>query len=948
MLRNLAHYAEQDVRGQLETYDEDGNGLIEYDAGHMTGNDADAVSFHWRDGNLDRTESAYVYSNALAAANAYDALGEEERAAGMRDVADTVRTAVLDHLWDPEDRLLKHRHVESGELVPWKEINNYYPFSVGLMPTPEEDPQYLQALRLWADAEEYPVFPFYTANQADKAEAAEQGFPGSNNFSVINSTVTFRFLASVLRHYPSEYIDNEYYAKLLSWNAWAHYIDGDNNWPDQNEFWADGSADPQDIGYRSWIHHTILGTTNWTVIEDAMGFQPRADDKIELWPIDIDWPHFAVSDINYHGTDLAVVWDEPGDGERPYGQDVPEGYSVYLDGRHAFTVDDLAHLVYDPATGGITFPEGGAEVVASQRADLPAAHDITYGEDDRLTEVFAQAGRDITLGEERENLAAGAVASASYEAEGRDVSAAVDGFTINEPYWGTDGSGNAQDWLRLDFGRPVSVDSVNLYFASDKQRGGYAEPASYTVQYLDGSRWRDVGSAVRSPAMPRANHNEVRFEEVTTTAVRAVLRHQPGTAGGLKEIQVFDTGRGGGESPNLAPQVIAWQEHSPVTGQYQLAGVVKDDGNPQGRLDIRWETVSAPEGGAVFFDEETAPTTTVRFTEAGTYVLRLTADDGSERSSREVTVESGDIGRVNIAATATPTASHTSAWESVEAINDGAEPESSAGSPRWGTWPEKGTQWVEYTWDEPVRVEGSDMYFFRDAAAGDADGVGVPASWSIQWRDGGTWRDLADPSEYGVAEDTYNSTAFTPVTTTVLRATLNGQPNLAVGIQEWKVYAEPPESVRETHVPTRTGVVPELPAEATLVYADGSTTSTPVDWSAVSEDDLSEGGTGVRVPGLTRSPPMAVEATIWVRLTDAVHITALVAETVRTDPGVAPVLPEHVVAVYNDGSRDSATAVDWAEISPDQYARPGSFTVAGVVEGTEVRASAVVRVGDRE
>ncbi|MDT0344510.1 Ig-like domain-containing protein [Streptomyces litchfieldiae] len=945
VVQNLARYAEADVRGQLDTYDTDGNGLIEYDWGAMTGNDADAVSFDWRPGNLDRAESAYVYSNALAAADAYALLGDTGKEAEMRAVADRVRQAVLDHLWDPEDRLLKHRHVESGELVPWKEINNYYPYSVGLMPTPEEDPQYLEALRLWADAGEYPVFPFYTANQADKAEAAEQGHPGSNNFSVINSTVTFRFLSSVLRNYPNEYIDNDWYAKLLSWNAWAHYIGGDNNWPDQNEFWSDGSADPQNIGYRSWIHHTILGTTNWTVIEDAMGFRPRSDDRVELWPIDIDWPHFAVTDINYRGTDLAVVWDEPGDGERPYGTGVPEGYSVYLDGTLAFTVDRLTHLVYSPETGEITFPDGGGEVVTTARAELAAPEEVTFDADDRVVDVFAKAGRDLTAtGDAARDLVEDATPGASHQADGHGVAGAVDGFTINEPFWGTAGSGSGEDWFELDFDEPTAVDQVKLYFASDKRRGGYAEPAMYTVQYLDGDEWADVSSADRTPPVPRANLNEVRFQEVTTTRLRVLLTHQPGHSSGLKEIQAFRTGEGGA---NVAPHVRAWPDPAvSLPGAAQLIGVVKDDARPERQLDIAWETVAGPPDGAALFDDPHSPTTRVRFTEAGTYTLRLTADDGERRSAQEVriTTDGTSAEQVNVAVAATPTASHTSGWESIEAINDGREPASSADSPRWGSWPEKGTQWVEYTWPEPVRIDGSDMYFFRDAEPGAADGVGVPASWVIEWWDGDAWQRVPSASEFGVAADAWNTTEFAPVTTTRLRAVLTGQPNLAVGVQEWKVYAEPPERVREVHVPTPRGTVPQLPDQVTLVYADGATAATAVQWEPLTEDQVGQGGTSVRVSGVTESPQLPVAATVWVRVTDAVEITSIAEESVTTPAGVPPDLPGTVVATYNDGSRDSRVAVTWPDIDPGRYAEPGTFTVTGTAEGTGIRPTATVTV----
>jgi len=74
---------------------------------------------------------------------------------------------------------------------------------------------YKQALRLYDDPAQYPVFPFYTANQVDKKAAADAGNPGSNNFSTINSTVQFRLYSSVLRNYPNSY----YYLATTTWNS---------------------------------------------------------------------------------------------------------------------------------------------------------------------------------------------------------------------------------------------------------------------------------------------------------------------------------------------------------------------------------------------------------------------------------------------------------------------------------------------------------------------------------------------------------------------------------------------------------------------------------------------------------------------------------------------------------------------------------------------------------
>lgn len=54
----------------------------------------------------------------------------------------------------------------------------------------------------------------------------------------------------------------------------------------------------------------------------------------------------------------------------------------------------------------------------------------------------------------------------------------------------------------------------------------------------------------------------------------------------------------------------------------------------------------------------------------------------------------------NQASSATASASYTSSWESVAAVNDGVDPPSSNDTvnPRWGTWPETGQQWAELTW----------------------------------------------------------------------------------------------------------------------------------------------------------------------------------------------------------------------------------------------------------
>ncbi|TXK09651.1 OmpL47-type beta-barrel domain-containing protein [Microbacterium hatanonis] len=954
---NLAEYAEYDVEGLIDAYDFNDNGLIEYNWGAMTGNDADAVSFHWKPGNMDRTENAYLYSNSLAAAEAYRLAGNTVKADEMDAFAQRIKTQVMDLLWNPETKLLEHLH-ESGEHVPWKETNNYYPFSVGLVPKPGDadyDDDYVEALRLFADDKEYPIFPFYTANQADQAE---YGGPGSNNFSVINSTVTFRMLSKVLRDYPTDAIDEEWYKKLLYWNAWAHYQnDGDNRLPDQNEFWSNGSADPASIDYRSWIHHTILGATNFTMIEDAMGLRPRSDAKVELDPIAIGWDHFTANNIRYRDRDLTVTWDQPG-GERHYGSDVPEGYSVFLDGELAFTVDDLAHVLYDPATGEVEVLEGDAEVTAATASSLQAPADVRFTGGARVIDLFAKAGADVaTSSEGTQNLAA--TATASYSAAGRAPAGAVNGTTINEPFWGTAGSPNSEDTLTVELDGTQTFDDVRVYFydsSSTATVSGYQEPSLYTVEVRRDGQWMTIPSQARTPAYPRANYNHVQFPEVTGDAVRLTVMHSAEAKTGVKEVQVFSTGVDAPASTNQAPFVSAWRDSDAGTaGEAVLFGTTKDDGLPAGNLTSSWSVVSAPEGATVLFEDPAAASTTARLSGEGEYVLRLTATDGEATSTADVTVqgEAPSTG-MNVAPIATPTADFTSGWTNINAVNDGKIVHSGgANTDFWGTWSgsRPAQRWLQYDWDEPVRISGAEISFWRDqndVAAN--DGVNVPQSWKAQYWDGAAWVDVPGADAYGIARDEPNAVSFDAVTTTRLRVVLNaagsGSTYAGVGVSELKVFADAPVAIEPIDVRTSIGAMPALPGTVDATFSDGSHADMAVSWAPVSESQVAGEGS-FAVPGIVSGSPVAARATVWVRATAPGQINVVDPVEVRTTAGNAPDLPARVGVLYNDGSREDLP-VEWDAIDEAAYAEDGEFVVAGEVQSTlsgTKAATATVSVG---
>ncbi|WP_432968717.1 discoidin domain-containing protein [Dactylosporangium sp. CA-233914] len=562
---NLAKYAEGDVKGQLATYDSNNNKLIEYDWGALTGNDADAVSFHWRSGKMDRGEAAYQYSGARAAAQAYAAVGNTAKANEMNTVADQIGAAIVSVLWNPSHNLFENRMASDGAFNPWKEINIYYPFAVGAIPNTT---QYKQALRLFDDPAQYPIFPFYTANQADKAASGT----GSNNFSTINSTVQFRLLSSVLRNYPNSWLTTDWYKKLLYWNAWAQYVGGNTAYPDANEFWANWNG--SSITYRSWIHHNILGSSNWTVIEDVAGLRPRNDAKVELSPINIGWDHFTVNNLRYRNADLTIVWDDPADGVTRY-PGVPQGYSIFVNGTRVATVNSLVPFTWDPATGTVT--TSGTVAYNQAYSGLQAPAQVVQT-DARVVDEMAKAGIDASTTPST-NLAAGATVSASYTGSGSSTGGAVDGFPTNEPFWGAGGSPNSQDWYEVNFGQARTFNEVGLYFKDSRPASAtYRAPSAYDIQYYNGSAWVSVPSQAKNPSAPRGNYNVVTFPAVSAQRVRVLATNASGAKTGLTEVKIYN--RGGTQPPPVTNLALSATASCSYTSTWESCAAINNGDEP--------------------------------------------------------------------------------------------------------------------------------------------------------------------------------------------------------------------------------------------------------------------------------------------------------------------------------------------------------------------------------
>ena len=105
-----------------------------------------------------------------------------------------------------------------------------------------------------------------------------------------------------------------------------------------------------------------------------------------------------------------------------------------------------------------------------------------------------------------------------------------------------------------------------------------------------------------------------------------------------------------GARANRAPVVNAGPDLTvTLPNAATLRGTATDDGlpNPPGALTLSWSKVSGP--GTVTFANAAATNTTATFSAAGTYVLRLTANDGALSASDDVTVTVHNTNNISLA-----------------------------------------------------------------------------------------------------------------------------------------------------------------------------------------------------------------------------------------------------------------------------------------------------------
>jgi len=140
---------------------------------------------------------------------------------------------------------------------------------------------------------------------------------------------------------------------------------------------------------------------------------------------------------------------------------------------------------------------------------------------------------------------------------------------------------------------------------------------------------------------------------------------------------------------------------------------------------------------------------------------------------------------VNLALVATPSASYCAMPSRLACLNDGQDRVNVHDSAitAFDFGPEKGLQWVQYDWSEPVSLDRVDVYWHYDGW-----GLGRPVAYRVLYWDGQGFAPVRDAAGFGLEDDRYNVTHFAPVTTARLRLEVAGDDKHPVGILQWKAF----------------------------------------------------------------------------------------------------------------------------------------------------------------
>jgi DUF1680 family protein len=233
------------------------------------------------------------------------------------------------------------------------------------------------------------------------------------------------------------------------------------------------------------------------------------------------------------------------------------------------------------------------------------------------------------------NLAAVAVPSASFCSGDTTVDALNSGYNprnsrdARRQSYGNWPRTNTQ-WVQYEWSRPIATKQTDVYWWIDGQ--GVGAPKACRLLYWDGSNFVPVKNAA-GLGIEGNKFNNTTFDEVRTAKLRLEIDSDGELSTGILQWKVYDSGN----SPQFPPTVTAGIDRDMVLGgkTYLMGSAKSINGN--GEIKTEWSKQSGP--GEVHFENAGNLATQATFSQAGDYVLKLSAGKGDDSGSSTIKVK---------------------------------------------------------------------------------------------------------------------------------------------------------------------------------------------------------------------------------------------------------------------------------------------------------------------
>lgn len=313
-----------------------------------TYDDRDAMEMQIGGSGKRPTINSYMYGDAVAIAKIAKKLGKKDIQTTYALKADTIKSLVLNGLWDQNATFFKTRSDKNDQFVDVREQHGYTPWYFNL---PTQGNGYDQAWEYIKRNDGFNApYGLTTAEQShSQFILTYEGHECQWNGPVwpYSTSITLTALANLLNNYKQDVVSKkDFHEQFLKYSLSHRIVDEKGNilpWIDENQnpytgdwisrtrlkTWENGTWSDEKGGIergKDYNHSTYCDN----LISGLVGIRTQDDNSLVVNPLipDDAWEWFCLDGVKYKGKIITVVYDKYG---TKYNQG--KGLLIFVDGQ---------------------------------------------------------------------------------------------------------------------------------------------------------------------------------------------------------------------------------------------------------------------------------------------------------------------------------------------------------------------------------------------------------------------------------------------------------------------------------------------------------------------------------------------------------------------------------------------------------------------------------------